>query len=160
RWPTMRSSPSGGRGDMGRGRARGRGSTPTNWTSAQPRSPTPGAGRGGRSRRPAGAGAPPGGGGGATRGGGGAPGRSRAACLARVPESGERARLAIEGSVQLLELGWRFGISAEESAALFAEGEALARGSGDLGALARLVNAYGVLRSHFGSAEDFVEAAR
>src|SRR5262249_47614358 len=60
--------------------------------------------------------------------------------LARVPESPERARLAIEGCVQLLELGWRFGISGEESAALFAEGEALARGSGDLGALARLVN--------------------
>ena len=82
------------------------------------------------------------------------------AFLARVPESGERTRLAIEGCVQLLELGWRFGISAEDSATLFAEGEALARGSGDLGALARLVNAYGVLRSHFGSAEDFVEAAR
>ena len=82
------------------------------------------------------------------------------AFLARVPPSPERAQLAIEGCIQLLELGWRFGISAEEAAALFAEGESLARGSGDLGALAMLVNAYGVLRSHFGSAEDFVEAAR
>jgi class 3 adenylate cyclase/tetratricopeptide (TPR) repeat protein len=79
--------------------------------------------------------------------------------LAHVPESAETTELALEACTQLLELGWRLGISAEAAAALFAEGEALAMRSGNPCSLAMLVNAYGVVRSHFGSADDFVESS-
>src|SRR5438046_1029084 len=57
RWPTTRSSPSGGRGCTARWRAPWRSSTPTSSTSGPPCSPTTGRGPGSRSRRRAGAGA-------------------------------------------------------------------------------------------------------
>ena len=82
------------------------------------------------------------------------------ALLAHVPVSAETTALALEACTQLLEVGWRLGISAAEAAALYSEGEALAMRSGDPRSLAMLVNAYGVIRSHFGSADDFVESSR
>ena len=80
------------------------------------------------------------------------------ALLGRVPESPQTTELALDACTQLLEVGWRLGISATEAAALFAEGEALAMRTGSPRWLAMLVNAYGVIRSHFGSADDFVES--
>ena len=81
------------------------------------------------------------------------------ALLAHVPASAETTELALEACTQLLEVGWRLGISAEEARALFAEGEALAMCSGSPRSLAMRVSAYGVIRSHFGSADDFVESS-
>jgi class 3 adenylate cyclase/tetratricopeptide (TPR) repeat protein len=81
------------------------------------------------------------------------------ALLAQVPASAETTELALEACTQLLEVGWRLGISAAEASALFAEGEGLAMRAGNPRSLAMLVNAYGVIRSHFGSAEDFVESS-
>jgi len=80
--------------------------------------------------------------------------------LAQVPVSAETTELALEACTQLLEVGWRLGISATEAAALFAEGEGLAMRAGNPRSLAMLVNAYGVIRSHFGSADDFVESSK
>jgi class 3 adenylate cyclase/tetratricopeptide (TPR) repeat protein len=80
--------------------------------------------------------------------------------LAHLPDSADTSELALDACVQLLEVGWRLGISAEEAAALFAEGNALAQRIGDKRALAMLVTAYGVIRSHFGSADEFVHSGR
>jgi len=81
------------------------------------------------------------------------------ALLARVPPTPETAHLTLEACIHLIELGWRMGISATDAAALFARGQELAKGTANLRSLAMLVNAYGVVRSHFGSADDFVESA-
>jgi tetratricopeptide (TPR) repeat protein len=81
------------------------------------------------------------------------------ALLTHVPASAETTELALEACTQLLEVGWRLGISAAEAAALFAEGEGLAMRAGNPRSLAMLVNAHGVIRSHFGSADDFVESS-
>ncbi|HYM26556.1 MAG TPA: hypothetical protein VET66_00270 [Steroidobacteraceae bacterium] len=81
------------------------------------------------------------------------------ALLAQVPASTDTTELALEACTQLLEVGWRLGIAAAEASALFSEGEGLAARSGNARALAMLVNAYGVIRSHFGSADDFVQSS-
>ncbi len=82
------------------------------------------------------------------------------ALLARVPESPATMELALDACIQLLEIGWRLAISADEAAAVFAEGQQLAWRSGNPRSMAMLINAYGVVRSHFGSADDFVDSSR
>ena len=86
--------------------------------------------------------------------------RSVRALLSHLPESADTTELALDARVQLLEIGWRLGISAEEAATLFAEGEELASRASDAALMARLVSAYGVIRSHFGSADEFVHSGR
>jgi len=72
-------------------------------------------------------------------------------------ETDETAQMALESHLQILELGWRLGLSAEEALETFAAGEELATRHGNTRALAMLVNSYAALRSHFGSAEDFLQ---
>ncbi|HVO22332.1 MAG TPA: adenylate/guanylate cyclase domain-containing protein [Candidatus Margulisiibacteriota bacterium] len=81
------------------------------------------------------------------------------ALLTQIPATVETTALALEACTQLLEVGWRLGIPAAEASALFAEGEGLAMRAGNPRSLAMLVNSYGVVRSHFGSADDFVESS-
>lgn len=71
-----------------------------------------------------------------------------------------RRALLLESCIQLLELGWRLGATAEDAAALFAEGMALATRGDDPRGRAMLVSAHAALRSHFGSADDFVDSIR
>ncbi len=80
--------------------------------------------------------------------------------LASVPPSAERTALLLESCTQLLELGWRLGMPLEDAATLFAEGEGLAVESGDRRGRAMLVSAHAALRSHVGSADDFVDSIR
>src|SRR5262249_15803893 len=82
------------------------------------------------------------------------------AFLADAPASPERTALTIEACIQHLELGWRLGISAEEAADLFKEGETLATASGDLRSRVTLLAAYGTLRAPLGSADDSGRSAR
>jgi class 3 adenylate cyclase/tetratricopeptide (TPR) repeat protein len=79
--------------------------------------------------------------------------------LTLLPESPETTSLALDAAVHLIELGWRLGIQAAEAAAIFSGGQALAQRCGDRRAQVMLLNAYAVVRSHFGSADDFVESA-
>jgi class 3 adenylate cyclase/tetratricopeptide (TPR) repeat protein len=74
-----------------------------------------------------------------------------------VSDQHERTELALQACVQLFSLGWRMGGSEAGSAAVFAEGRALAERAGDRHALARLVGFYGLMLSQsVGSALDYV----
>jgi class 3 adenylate cyclase/tetratricopeptide (TPR) repeat protein len=55
-----------------------------------------------------------------------------------------------------LGLGWRLGVTEEETADVFAEGRARAERSGDPGAVARLVGNYAIVRGLGGSAAAYV----
>jgi adenylate cyclase len=74
-----------------------------------------------------------------------------------IANESERDELALQACVQLFTLGWRMGGSeAAESAAVFAEGRALAERVGDRPALARLVGFYGLMQAQqTGSALDY-----
>jgi class 3 adenylate cyclase/tetratricopeptide (TPR) repeat protein len=80
--------------------------------------------------------------------------------LRSVETPPERDALALEACIRLLEIGWRLGIADEEAAALVSEGEHLAHGTGDVAGLARLVSAYGSVKSHRGNADAWVEHCR
>ena len=77
--------------------------------------------------------------------------------LPLMRESPERAGLTIDSAVRVLELGRHLGLSAADAKTIFEEGEALAQKRGDRRALAMLVSAYGAVRSHSGTAEEFLE---
>jgi tetratricopeptide (TPR) repeat protein len=64
------------------------------------------------------------------------------ALLEKVPESKETIDLGLAARTSILNLSWTIGISPDEAADLFAEGEALARRSGDLLSLAVLLASY------------------
>ena len=76
--------------------------------------------------------------------------------LREIPESAEASALAAVTYPSILGLGWRLGGTEEETAAVFAEGRALAERSGDPGALARLVGNYAIVRGIEGSAATYV----
>lgn len=59
----------------------------------------------------------------------------------------ERTALSLEACQQLMGFGWRIGFSDGETAAVFAEGRALAEQLGDRQALAMLVGGYGAVRN-------------
>ncbi len=74
-----------------------------------------------------------------------------------VANEDERIGLSLQACQQLLSLGWRMGSSDEETAAVFAEGRALAQRIGDRPALALLVALYSAVRNFAaGSALDYV----
>ena len=66
--------------------------------------------------------------------------------LRTVPESAETAALGVTACVQILQLGWRMGMSDEESAQQFAEGRAIAEQSGDARLLAQVLASYAGVR--------------
>jgi class 3 adenylate cyclase len=76
--------------------------------------------------------------------------------LREIPESAEASALAAVTYRSILGLAWRLGGTEEETAAVFAEGRALAERSGDLASVARLVGNYAVVRGNGGSTADFV----
>jgi class 3 adenylate cyclase len=76
--------------------------------------------------------------------------------LHEIPESAEASALAAVTYPSILGLAWRLGGTEEETAAVFAEGRALAERSGDTGALARLVGNYAIVRGLAGSTTDYV----
>ncbi len=74
-----------------------------------------------------------------------------------IANEGERNEIRLQACVQLFTLGWRMGGSEAESAAVYAEGRALAEQAGDREALARLVGFYGLMQAQqTGSALDYV----
>jgi class 3 adenylate cyclase/tetratricopeptide (TPR) repeat protein len=74
-----------------------------------------------------------------------------------IEDENERDALLLQACIQLFTLGWRMGGSEAESAAVFAQGRALAERAGDRHALARLVGFYGLIRVQLaGSALDYV----
>ena len=78
--------------------------------------------------------------------------------LTTVPESAERLEMGVQADIALLGLGWRLGIPEDEASAIFAEGVALARH--DPGALATLLNTYGMVRGMSGHVTEAVERTR
>jgi class 3 adenylate cyclase/tetratricopeptide (TPR) repeat protein len=66
--------------------------------------------------------------------------------LRQVPESQETAALAVGGCLQVLQLGWRTGLSEGDSAQQFAHGRAIAERSGNAPLLAGLLSSYGGVR--------------
>jgi hypothetical protein len=76
---------------------------------------------------------------------------------AGVEDVDERLKLSLQACQQLLSLGWRMGASDEETAAVFAEGHAVAERIGDRPALTLLVALYSAVRNFAGgSAVDYV----
>ncbi len=86
------------------------------------------------------------------------------ALLETVSASAESTALSLRARIQILDFGWRLGLSDEEATALFAEGKALATHSGDMRSLAMLIGSYARVRSEAGNAEEAIahmlEAAR
>jgi adenylate cyclase len=86
------------------------------------------------------------------------------ALLETTPQSAETAALEIAACNQILSLGLRLGMSQEEADSVFAQGKALAEQGGDVPALARLHNNYGMVRGTAGEMREAVdhimEAAR
>ncbi len=76
----------------------------------------------------------------------------------RLPPSPEVDQLGTFARVQLLVWGARLGAEADEMAALFREGEELARRRGDTGALTRLLGAYGLYRVYHDGTSDALVA--
>jgi tetratricopeptide (TPR) repeat protein len=72
-----------------------------------------------------------------------------------LEDLGERTELALQACHQFLSFGWRVGATEAETAAVYAEGRALAERTGDRRALALLVGSYG-LTELGGSALDYV----
>jgi predicted ATPase len=72
--------------------------------------------------------------------------------LKRVPESAETIELGLAARTRILGLSWTLGISPEEGAGLCAEGEALARRSGDLRSLAIFLTLHHDMRMATGGA--------
>jgi class 3 adenylate cyclase/tetratricopeptide (TPR) repeat protein len=71
-----------------------------------------------------------------------------------MPESPEMLSQSAAACAQILWYEARSGASGDEAAALFAKGKALAERSGNPGALALMLNAYGVFKLYSGSADD------
>jgi class 3 adenylate cyclase/tetratricopeptide (TPR) repeat protein len=83
--------------------------------------------------------------------------RSVRELVARIDDSSDRRKLALEACNQILSFGWRMGGTEEEVDAVFEEGRPLAEQSDDPSALPLLVGQYGLVRySAVGSARDYV----
>jgi class 3 adenylate cyclase len=77
-----------------------------------------------------------------------------------LPQSTEQTALAVAACTQMLDLGWRLGLSEDETARLFADGAAMAERSGDLRSLGWLHAHYGTVRGYAGDEEGRVKHAR
>src|SRR5262249_12096826 len=69
----------------------------------------------------------------------------------------ETDALRVLAAMRLLNFGWRRGLAADEAAAIFADGMALAERSGDERARIALLNSYGILRGFAGDVPGAVE---
>jgi class 3 adenylate cyclase/tetratricopeptide (TPR) repeat protein len=76
-----------------------------------------------------------------------------------LPESTETVSLVLEASRELLNAGWRTGMSDAESDALFAEASALAERAGDLRSQALLTNFYSSIKMSQGDARSMIAHA-
>jgi class 3 adenylate cyclase/tetratricopeptide (TPR) repeat protein len=79
------------------------------------------------------------------------------ALLESVAPSAETVALEIAACSRILSLGLRTGMSREEAASVFSRGKALAEQSGDVKALARLHNNYGMVLGTAGEAAEAIE---
>jgi len=84
--------------------------------------------------------------------------------LDETPESPETVAVEVLARAQILQFGYRLGISEEEEAAVFAEGKRLAERSGDPRLLATLLLMSAAVRTWAGEVEEgskqYLEAAR
>jgi len=78
--------------------------------------------------------------------------------LAGAPGTPETDALRVLAAMRLLNFGWRRGLPADEAAAIFADGIALAERSGDTRARIALLNSYGILRGFAGYVAGAVES--
>jgi class 3 adenylate cyclase/tetratricopeptide (TPR) repeat protein len=72
-------------------------------------------------------------------------------------ESAEAAELGVAACVQILQLGWRLGMSEDDAAELLAEGKTLAARSGEPRLLSELLASYGGVRGLAGDTAGYVE---
>jgi adenylate cyclase len=81
-----------------------------------------------------------------------------------LPETDDSASLHLLACLQILQFGWRLGLSQTEVDGLYAEGQALAARRGDARAVAYLANAYSTSVGTAGNAKAYlkhaIEAAR
>jgi adenylate cyclase len=77
----------------------------------------------------------------------------------RLPETDEATSLRLLACVQILQFGWRLGVSQAEADALFAEGKALAARQGDPRAAALLAISYAARVGTLGNTQAYVEHA-
>ncbi|MGH7804626.1 MAG: hypothetical protein ACREQJ_09780, partial [Candidatus Binatia bacterium] len=84
--------------------------------------------------------------------------------LAEAPETEQTLWLGLAARAQILNVGWRAGISTAEAANVFAEGRAIAEKSGEPRMLALLLSAYCAVRGFAGDVKESLalalEAAR
>ncbi len=78
------------------------------------------------------------------------------ALLEAVPASGDSLALRIEACIQMVNFGWRAGMSESLAAELFAEGKALAEQAEAFGPLAFLYTVYAAARGHAGDVRAYV----
>ena len=74
--------------------------------------------------------------------------------LATLPASAETAALGVTTATQLLNLGWRLGITPDEAKALYTEAKAAATSASDKPALARLLSAYAAVQAAAGEVQE------
>ena len=79
--------------------------------------------------------------------------------LEDAPESEEKTALRVAACVGTLECGWRVGLTEQEAATVFEEGKRAAEQCGDVLALTRLLNVYGVIRGLAGEVEEYLAHA-
>ena len=79
--------------------------------------------------------------------------------LGEVPETEQTLWLGLAARAQILNVGWRAGISAEEAAEVFAEGRAIAEKTGEPRMLALLLSAYCAVRGFAGDVTESLELA-
>ncbi len=74
--------------------------------------------------------------------------------------SSESNKLAIAACTQILNMGWRHGMSEEEAARVFAEGTELAQASGDQRANVLLLDSFATYTGIRGHVDDYLECNR
>ncbi|MEW6269219.1 MAG: AAA family ATPase [Thermodesulfobacteriota bacterium] len=79
------------------------------------------------------------------------------ALVARLPEDANTVEIAVWAGIQLLNLGWRSGLSDAEAAEIFRSGVALAERIGDQSAVAGFLVTYGAVRGLSGAGQEALE---
>jgi len=77
--------------------------------------------------------------------------------VAGLPDTPETSSIAIWSAIQLLNLGWRSGLTAEQARALFESGLEIAKRGEDASATSGVLVTYGAVRGLAGEAEEALE---
>jgi tetratricopeptide (TPR) repeat protein len=81
--------------------------------------------------------------------------------VSELPPAPEVLSRGARACIRIMNLGWQLGISEEEATERFEDGKALAQRAGDIGLLARVNSAYGVMRGlNLGFVDESIARAR